>query len=194
MNLKDIFLIASTIAAFMSPLIGIYFICKGEFRPQRMTRFLIFLISLLFVGTLFAQNDRNGIFIAGAQLIGSLIIFILSLKRGIGGKSTMDIVVFIMTILSLSIWQTTNNPVLGLALSIVTDIVAFSPTLIKTWNLPHTEEWKFYMSDVVASTFSIFSIHNYNYKNLVFPFYILIINTAMVLMINVRKKILNKKM
>jgi len=180
MNLKDVFLIISTIAALTSPVIGIYSIVRGDFRPQRMTRFLIFLISLLFVGTLLAQNDKNG-------------IFLLSIKKGIGGTGKMDIVVFIMAILSLIIWQTTKNPVLGLIMSVVTDLIAFSPTLIKTWKLPHTEEWKFYMSDVVASVFSILSIKSFSFGNLIFPIYILLINTTSVLMINLRKKALAGK-
>lgn len=192
MDLKSIFLILSTIAALASPVIGIYSIVKGDFRPQRMTRLLIFLISLLFVGTLLAQKDRNGIFIAGPQLFGSFIIFILSLKKGIGGRGRMDIIVFIMAIISLIIWQTTNNPVLGLSMSIITDFIAFSPTLVKTWKLPHTEEWKFYMSDVIASSFSILSIKNYSYGVLIFPIYILLINTVSVLMINLRKRALRK--
>lgn len=192
MNPKDIFLVISTIAALTSPVIGIYSIVKGNFRPQRMTRFLIFLISLLFVGTLLAQKDRNGIFIAIPQLIGGFIIFILSLKKGIGGKGKMDIAVFVMAILSLIIWQTTNNPTLGLIMSIATDIIAFSPTFVKMWGLPHTEEWKFYMSDVVASTFGILSIKNYTYVSLIFPIYILLINSTCVLMINLRKRALSK--
>ncbi|MDD3156124.1 MAG: hypothetical protein PHP14_01580 [Candidatus Pacebacteria bacterium] len=41
--------------------IGFVSILKGKFRPQRMTRFLLLLISLLFVGTLLAQGDTNAI-------------------------------------------------------------------------------------------------------------------------------------
>ncbi len=188
MELKTVFLTISTITALFSPLIGIISILKGQFRPQRMTRLLIFLISLLFVGTLLAQHDTNGIYIAGSQLIGSLIIFLLSLKRGIGGTGKIDLVVFIMTMVSLFIWQTTQNPVLGLTMSVLTDLIAFTPTLVKTWHLPHTEEWKFYLSDVIASTFSIFSISSYSYGNLVFPIYIFLINMTSVVMILGRKK------
>lgn len=174
-------------------MIGIYSIVRGDFRPQRMTRFLIFLLSLLMVGTLWAQGDRNGIFIAGAQLVGGFIILLLSIKKGIGGYGLFDGVVLVMTIVSLVVWQTTNNPVLGLIMSIVTDLIAFSPTIVKTWKLPWTEEWKFYMSDVVASFFSILSISAYTVGNLAFPAYILAINTLSVVMILGRKKYLNVK-
>ena len=192
MNIKTAFLVISIIAAFITPIIGIYSIVKGDFRPQRMTRFLIFLITLLFVGTLFAQGDRNGIFIALAQLLGGFIIFLLSIKKGIGGYGKLDIIVFFMAIISLVIWRTTQNPTLGLIMSILTDIIAFSPTIVKTWILPKTEEWKFYMSDVIASFFSILSITLYSMENLAFPIYILCINTLSVVMIIGRRKYLSR--
>jgi len=90
MDIKFIFLVISVIIGFITPIIGIRSVLKGGFKPQRMTRFLIFVISLLFVGTLLAQGDRNGVFIAIAQLIGSLIIFILSIKKGMGGTEKFD--------------------------------------------------------------------------------------------------------
>lgn len=192
-NPKFIFLIISIIFGFVSPMIGIYSIVKGGFRPQRMTRFLIFLIGLLFVGTLFAQGDRNSIFIAITQLLCSFIMLLLSIKKGIGGYGKFDIFIFCMAILSLTVWKTTNNPTLGLIMSIATDLMAMTPTLIKTWKLPHTEEWTFYMSDVMASFFSILSIALYSLENLAFPVYVFVINMVSVTMILGRKKYLGRK-
>jgi hypothetical protein len=186
--MHSLFLYLSIIASFITPVIGIHAIVKGDFRPQRMTRFLIFVISLLFVGTLYAQGDHNGIYIALAQLIGSFIILILCIKKGIGGSSKFDFLILFLALLSLIVWKTTDNPTLGLCMSIVTDLIAFTPTLIKTWQLPYTEEWKFYLSDVIAASLSILSITAYSLQNLVFPIYILLINTMSVILILYRRK------
>ena len=190
--MNQIFLIISIITGFVSPIIGVTSVLKGRFRPQRMTRFLIFLISLLFVGTLHAQGDRNSIYMATTQLLGSAALFYLSLRRGMGGNTKFDWVVFTMAIGSLIIWQTTKNPLLGLLMSLMTDFIGFVPTLIKTWKYPETEEWKFYMSDVVASFFSILSITVVSLSNLAFPVYILLINITSVVMILGRKRYLDK--
>lgn len=190
--MHQMFLIISIIAGSVAPIIGVTSVLKGSFRPQRMTRFLIFLVSLLFVGTLYAQGDRNSIYMASAQLLGSTALFFLSLKRGMGGNTKFDWVVFTMAIGSLIVWQTTKNPLLGLLMSLVTDFIGFVPTLIKTWKYPETEEWKFYMSDVVASFFSILSIGVFSLSNLAFPVYIFLINTVSVVMILGRKRYLDK--
>lgn len=188
--MQQIFLIFSIIVGFLSPIIGITSVLKGSFKPQRMTRFLIMLVSFLFVGTLFANGDRNGIYLASAQLLGSIAMFYLSLRRGMGGNTRLDWMVFAMAIGSLIVWQTTANPFLGLVMSIVTDFIGFVPTLVKTWKYPETEEWKFYMSDVVASIFSILSIGAFSLGNLAFPIYIFLINITSVVMILGRKSYL----
>ncbi len=191
--MKSFFLTLSIVFGFITPIIGITAVVRGNFKPQRMTRLLIFLISLLFVGTLFEQGDKNGIFLALAQLIGSFIILTLSIKKGMGGTEKFDFLVFFLVALSLIIWKTTKNPGLGLTLSILTDFLAFLPSLIKTWKYPQTEDWKFYLSDTVASLFSILSIKSYSIANLSFPIYIFLINTACVSMILGRNKYYDKK-
>lgn len=188
--MKLLFLDLSVLAAVVSPVIGIRAIILGTFQPQRMTRFLIFIISLHFVGTLIAAGDKNGIYIALTQLFGSFIILSLSIKKGLGGYSKFDLLIFFLAMISLIVWQTTSNSLLGLLMSIVTDVIGMIPTLIKTWKLPHTEEWKFYLSDVIASFFSLLSIQSYSLSTLAFPIYIFLINSTSVLMILGRRKVL----
>jgi len=72
-------------------------------------------------------------------------------------------------------------------MSVVTDLIAFTPTLIKTWKLPHTEDWRFYMSDVIAGCFSLLSIAALDFKTILFPAYILFINTISVILILSRR-------
>ncbi len=191
-QMNNIFLVISIIVGFTSPIIGISSVIWGNFRPQRMTRFLIFLLSLLFVGTLVAQGDKNGIYIAVAQLIGSVVILWLSIKKGIGGWEFTDKVVLLMALISLVVWRVTSNSLLGLIMSMVTDFIGYVPTLIKTWYQPETEEWKFYMSDVISSTFSLLSIAHFSLANTAFPVYILFINALGVVLILGRRKYLKR--
>jgi len=123
--MKNLFLILSVLIACISPIIGIRSILKGKFKPQRMTRFLLFLVSLLFIGTLLAQGDRNTIYVILVIGLGNLIIFLLSIKNGMGGTTKFDILVLLMAIVTLTIWKVSNNPVLGLVMSIVTNFIAF---------------------------------------------------------------------
>jgi len=188
--MKQIFLILSIIICMMSPTIGIYSILKGKFKPQRMTRFLLLLVSFLFMGTLLAQGDRNAIYSIFVIFLGNLIIFLLSIKRGIGGTTKLDYCVLSMAILSLIIWRVSNNPVLGLTMSIITNFIAFLHTISKSWTKPETEEWRVYAFYVLASIFTILSLSSYTYGKLASSVYVIFMNGTIASLIIFRKKYL----
>lgn len=183
MDIKDIFLILSTIVSFSGYFIGIYSIFKGEYKPHRTTRLIILIVISISALSLFLSGDRVGLFLALAQTIGCLIIFLLSLKFGMGGMSRVDIIVLIFAIITLIIWKTTNNPILALYMSITTDFIGFSPTLYKAFKLPFTEDPKFYSADIIAGLLNLLALRLYNFSDIAFPGYIFIVNLACVILI-----------
>ena len=64
---------------------------------------------------------------------------------------------------------------------------AYVPTIIKSWIIPKTEDWFFYLVYVVASLFSILSIKEYTLANLAFPMYLIFANSLLVFIIIFRK-------
>lgn len=193
MDIKQIFLYLSILLGFITPIIGIRSILKGEYKPQRITRLLLFIVTAIFVTTLFFQGDRIGLFLAIPSFVGSTAIFILSLKYGVGGRSRMDIIILIGALLSLVVWKVTDNPTLGLYASILTDFIGFSPTLVKAFKEPYTESYLFYGCDVIASFFNLLALKSYLAMDLAFPFYIFLINFSVTLLILFRRKTLKEK-
>jgi len=187
-NLKNIFLVLSTVISLSAYFVGIRFIFKGSFRPQRITWFLMAVISALFVATLLAQGDRNAVWLASAIFVGNFLIFLLSIKNGIGGKSKSDMVVLLVVVISLLVWYITKNPLLALVMSIIADFIAFLPTMIKSWFLPWTEEWMFYVFGIVSSFLNLLSLSVFNFEKSIFLIYFLLSNIALVLIIVLRRK------
>jgi hypothetical protein len=62
--MREVFLTLSVLVGLATPLIGIYSIFKGEYKPQRITRLIFLIITLIFVFSLISQNDKSGIFLA----------------------------------------------------------------------------------------------------------------------------------
>lgn len=194
MEIKQLFFILSIIVGFITQAIGIYSILKGTFKPQRMTRFLYFLMNLIFVGALISQKSWDALGLAGAQAVGNTIILLLSLKYGMGGTNKSDIITLIGAAISFAVWQVTDNPTLAIIMSIVTDYIAFFPSYLKLWVQPETEDWRFYGSDVVSSTFSLLSLRTYRLGDFAFPGYIFLLNLSTAVLIIVRSKVLNRKL
>lgn len=183
METREVLIVSSTLVALITPFIGVMAILKGEFKPQRTTRALVFLTMSIFLGSLIAQEDRSGIYFATVQFILTAIIFILSLKYGVGGTSRTDIIVFICAMATLFAWKTTDNAILALYLSILTDIIAISPTLVKSFKNPETEEWKFYFSDTIAALLTLIAVEEVKPNVIAFPLYIFLINGLLALII-----------
>lgn len=191
--MSNFFFSLTIIQGVISQSIGVYAILKGNYKPQRMTRFIYLLMNVLFIGTLYAQGSYGALALATMQGIGTVIIFALSLKYGMGGTNKLDIVTFIGFLVSLIVWKITSNPTLALYLSILTDCIGFIPTIEKTWRMPETEDWRFYFSDVLAGFFSMLAVTRMTIEDIAFPLYIFILNALSVIMIVGRGKILHTK-
>lgn len=83
--MKSFFIVISSLLALISPLVYAKAIVKGEAKPHRTTRLILLVITLLATISLFAQNDTVAIWLAGVSALQSIIIFILSIKYGMGG-------------------------------------------------------------------------------------------------------------
>ena len=182
--------ILSIILALLTPIIGVISIYKWEYKPQRMTRFLILILTAIIFFSLLMQPITASTYLAGIQLLWSCIYFIASFKYWMGGTSKLDISVLLGVILIGIVWCMTNNALVVLMLSLWVDIVAFVPTFVKTWKYPHTESWMFYWCDVLAGLVSLFSLAQIFTFGAIFSWYVFFLNLTMVLIIVLRRKYL----
>ena len=157
--------------------------------PARSTR--IMFAVLLLVALLQQRQLGSGLTLAVTigELLGSFLILGLSLKRGVDGLSRLDLACYGLLAVSLVIWLTTQNAFLALHMTVLTDVVAFMPTLVKTWHKPATETPLFFTIGLVAPLLSIVAGGEYGYAIILFPLYLAVINGIEVLLIY-RKQVL----
>lgn len=159
-------------------------ILKGKTQPERMTRLLLLVITALSTGALLAAGDTSGIWLAGASFVQALIVWLLALKRGIGGANTTDIICLALCFAGIGWWLVSGQSYIGLLASIVADFVAVVPALLKTIRLPHTELMLFYVLDAVAALM-VLTVGPYSWRAALFPLYILVINMVFALAIGI---------
>jgi hypothetical protein len=181
--MKDIFIAISVILGLISSFVYFVAILKGQAKPHRTTRLVFLFISALTTLSLFAQENRVAVWLSAVSTFQSVIIFLLSLKYGMGGRSKTDILCLVMAIIGIISWQITKNPLTALYFAIAADFIGIVPTLIKTYRLPHTEVWTFYVLDVFAATFNFLATEKFTINQYLYPFYIILINLTIVLLI-----------
>lgn len=165
---------------------------KGEAKPHRTTRFVILVITVVATISLFAQHDRVAIWLIGIASVFSMVIFLLSLKYGMGGWAKKDIFCLLIALGGIVLWQTTKDPALALYASIASDLTGMVPTLIKTFRLPHTEVWTVFFLDTLAAGLNLLAVNRWVVQEFSYPLYIVLINLVMVFLV-LRPKLLRKK-
>ena len=152
----------------------------GSVRPERMTRFLLAVITGLSFISLLAGNDRSGVWLALVSFAESIILFGLSLWRGIGGTNRLDVICLALCMIGVGWWLVSGESLAGLLASIIADCIACIPSLVKTVRLPHTESLWFYLLGVISAA-CVAAVGPYDWRSLLYPLYIMIINAAYVI-------------
>jgi hypothetical protein len=181
-GVRNVFLVAGTILPLISSIVYIHAILRRNVRPQRMTRLLMMVISALSFAALVISHDMPSSLLAFTSFLPAIVLWVLSIKRGIGGRDRLDFVCFALCCAGLVFWLLSGNSYFGLVLSVIADLVACVPSLVKTARLPHTELISYYFIDTVAGCF-IALVAERSVNNLLYPLYLATINGAFAVVI-----------
>lgn len=188
--MQAILLLLSTILFVVGPITYGVSITKGRTKPHRMTRFILaFVLTLNFVSILAAHGNLGAVVFAGINCLQGLVIFGMSLWRGMGGTSKFDWSCLVIAIIGVIGWKTTGDPIVGVWFSVLADFAAYLPAFVKTYHHPHTESPWYY---ILAGLAAFFSLIAYRLEAAsIFQIYILICVIIMIALIY-RKDILKR--
>lgn len=94
--------------------------------------------------------------------IFTILIFIFSLKHGFKKVRPVDHLFLFIAILGLIPWYMTKDPTVSVVIVTLVDLIAFMPTVAKTWTKPRSENPYFYEMNTVRHIFSLLSLQSYN--------------------------------
>lgn len=180
--MRQLLLVSGSLLPLVSSVVYIASILKGKSRPHRMTRLLMVVIGVLFYGSLLAGHDTSGVWLALVSLVQAVIIWLLSLKWGMGGKDRLDFICLGLCVAGLGLWLVSGQSLFGLGMSILADLVACVPSLRKTICWPHTESAAFFLLDTGAGLLIVLA-GPFTWRAVLFPAYIVLINALYVAVI-----------
>ncbi len=129
----------------------------------------------------FAQLSKGGtwsLITTAVDLLGVVIIFILSIKYGVGGATKLDKLVLAGAGVGLVLWYFTSEPLFALLITIFIDFIAGLLTIIKTYKQPETETFIAYMICGTGGLLGALAVGKYNFSLLIFPVWICLFNYA----------------
>ena len=186
---------AYTIITFLVPFLVLagyarYFfaIQKGEAKPHRVTRIVLFCSMLLSTLSFYVAGATVSLLAAVPLLIGSGVILVLSFKYGVGGWETIDVICLVLGIAGLVFWQVHNNPDYGIYFGIGAQALGMIPTFVKTYRSPESEDFLFWFLHASAGAIALVFAPKTHFSQFVLPVY-MIANNSTVLILILRKKI-----
>lgn len=154
--MQTFLLILSSFFLIISPVAYAVSIARGRSRPHRLTRLALMVALLLtFASAIAADANWGTLVLTGIMAAHGVVIFAMSLWRGMGGTSIFDWFCFGLAIAGLIGWQISGNALVGMWFAIFADIMAFIPAYVKTWKHPHTEGHWFYTLAIIGAFLSL---------------------------------------
>lgn len=173
----------ATIGAVIGSLGGAYYLydtITGRAQPNRVT----WLLWGIFPMVVFAAQRVQGVNEISWVSFGSglmpLLVFVASLvnPKAYWKSAPRDYYLMAAALIGITLWAVTDNPNLALLFSLLADMLAGIPTVIKSYRHPESESWVAYAISAVGFGISLLSVQTYNLANSAFVIYVFLINAV----------------
>lgn len=157
-------------------------IFKGTVKPQRITWGIwVVLTSITFINQVINGGGYSAYFFGSTTLLVTTV-FLLSIKRGMGGRSKFDLFVLFASLALFALWVVIRDTRTTTIIAVMIDCIAALPTLYKAYIHPETEVYLQWILAAVAGFFSMLAVGtSTDYILYIYPLYIVLMNGLIVL-------------
>ncbi len=174
--------VTATISAILSVVAVMPYLkdmLRGETRPNVISFTLWTILGTI---TLLAQIKAGwslSIVVVTMTTLNALMITLLALfgygYRKFGNVERYSLIFAVAAIIG---WQLTSNPLVAIAFSILADVCALIPTLVKTYHAPESESTASWAIITTAYILGVLSTNRIDFANLAMPLYLTCMGTA----------------
>ena len=116
-------------------------------------------------------------------------IFFYSLQYGFKNVVKSDNYFLAAALLGLIPWAITKDPTASVIVAVTIDLIAFVPTIRKTWQHPKTETPQLYSANVVRHILTLLSLGSYNIATTLHSIAMITTNTIMTSIILLKQEV-----
>ncbi len=138
-------------------------------KPHRVSWGVAFLLNLIGLANQFASGAKNSLWIFVASVLMTGLIFLASLKNGVGGHTKQDIYTIIACLSGVALWGLFNSPVFSIVINVFIAIFALIPSFAKARRAPETETKIAWTGGTVSAFLATISVGELNWKLLILP-------------------------
>lgn len=186
--MKETIAIIAAIIAVVGNVPYLLDIIRKRVQPHPYTWLVWTVVSGVMVFGQIAKGAGIGVLPTAASELFTITIFILSLRYGFRNIKKIDTYFLLIALLGLIPWALTKDPTVSVVIVVGIDLVAFVPTLRKTWRQPKTETPVLYGMNVLRHVLTLFSLQAYNVATMLHSVTMIVTNTMMTSFILFKKQ------
>lgn len=164
-----IFGILGGVIAFLASIPYIIDIVRGNTKPQRMAWVIFLTLSGISFFAQLAEGATDSLWFPLVLFLQAIIIFVLTLKFGVGGFGKFDILSLTLAIFIMILWAVTKSAALAIICGVVVNDIGKVLVAKKTYKSPRTEYLPTWVWSVVASLFAVLAVGSFDWILIVYP-------------------------
>lgn len=160
--MKETVAIIASILAIIGNVPYLRDIIKRKIQPHPYTWLVWSIVScIIFFGQV-AKGAGIGALPTAASEVFTIIIFFFSLRHGFKNIKKIDTLFLVIALLGIIPWILTKDPTVSVIIAVSIDLIAFMPTIRKTFLHPETESPILYTTNVFRHILMLISLQAYN--------------------------------
>ena len=169
------------IGALIGSLGGLYYLYEtivGKTQPNRITWLLWGIFPMVIFVAQRAQGVEGLSWTSFAAGFTPLLVVAGSFfnKKAYWKSEPRDYWLMAAAVLGLLLWAMTDRPNLAILFSLLADVAAGIPTLLKSYRHPHSESWVAYAISALGFGLSFLSIQTHSFESTAFAAYLFLLN------------------
>ena len=188
--MKDVAAAVAIVFVFINYIPYVRNIIRGKTHPHIYSWFLWTLITIIVFALQVSDRAGPGAFVTLAAGMFSLTVLILGFRLGKKNITRSDTAILIITLIAVGFWLVAKQPALSAVLVTFADLLAFVPTIRKSWHQPNTETLFLYAMNTLRFILVLLALQNYSILTALNPTSWLLANALFSLMLIIRRRTL----
>lgn len=161
--MKEIISLVAVILTFIAYIPYYRDILRGKTHPHIYTWSLWGLLTVLLVIFQIKGGAGSATWVTAAAGILCIGVVFLSLKNGKKDITTSDTVIALLSLAAIGFWLIADQPVVSVILVIIADMLAFIPTIRKSWHRPYNETLSLYVTNALRFFLALAAVETYTF-------------------------------
>ena len=166
-------------------------VLAGTTRPHRGAWTIWTVLSVVVLASQGADGARWSLIVVATQAIGCAITLVLSVRRGVGGTSRIELMLLGIAGLGVIAWQQADDPTLATYAVVAADLIGVGLMIPKTYRDPSSETASTFVMGVCAAILGLAATGFTAPSLIVYPLYLVVVDSALVGVIVLRRRTLS---